>query len=66
LIGRTPLTLFNPAAESPFLFAAGDYLQFTAIALEEYSAIQEQVASGSYAPQIRSVAIGSAGNVHGN
>lgn len=66
LIGRTPLTLFNPAAESPFLFTAGDYLQFAAIALEEYRAIEEQVASGSYAPQIRSVVIGGTGNVHGN
>ena len=66
LIGRTPLTLFNPLATSPFLFAAGDYLQFAAITLLEYRLIEEQVASGSYAPQIRIAARREAGSVHGN
>jgi inhibitor of KinA len=56
LIGRTPLTLFNPLAENPFVFAAGDYLQFTAIKMDEYAALKEQVASGNYAPVARSVA----------
>jgi inhibitor of KinA len=56
LIGRTPLTLFNPSAESPFVFAAGDYLQFAAIGLDEYAALKEQVASGRYAPVVRSIA----------
>ncbi|MGA3127867.1 MAG: 5-oxoprolinase subunit PxpB [Candidatus Korobacteraceae bacterium] len=56
LIGRTPLKLFSPADESPFLFAAGDYLQFAAIGLDEYGALKEQVANGSYAPVVRNVA----------
>jgi inhibitor of KinA len=56
LIGRTPLTVFNPLAESPFLFAAGDYLQFAAIPADEFGALKEQVASGKYAPVVRSVA----------
>jgi inhibitor of KinA len=56
LIGRTPLTLFDPLAENPFVFAAGDYLQFTAIKMDEYAALKEQVASGNYAPVARSVA----------
>jgi inhibitor of KinA len=56
LIGRTPLTLFDPLAKNPFVFAAGDYLQFTAIKMDEYVALKEQVASGNYAPVARSVA----------
>lgn len=56
LIGRTPLTLFSPSAKDPFVFAAGDYLQFAAIGLDEYAALKEQVASGSYAPVVRSIA----------
>jgi len=55
LIGRTPLMVFNPSAKSPFLFAAGDYLQFAAIKAEEYGALKEQVASGNYAPVVRNV-----------
>lgn len=66
LIGRTPLRIFNPSAASPFLFAAGDYLQFSAITIEEYVAIKEQVASGNYAPEIRSGSRGGAGSVYGN
>ena len=56
LIGRTPLTIFNPSGPSPFLFAAGDYLQFAAIEAEEFSAIRNQVASGSYTPSVRCIA----------
>jgi inhibitor of KinA len=56
LIGRTPLTLFDPLAENPFVFAAGDYLQFNAIKMDEYAALKEQVASGNYAPVARNVA----------
>jgi len=52
----TPLTLFDPLAENPFVFAAGDYLQFTAIKMDEYVALKEQVASGNYAPVARNVA----------
>lgn len=35
LIGRTPLTLFDPAAEPPFLLAPGDRVRFVAIAPED-------------------------------
>lgn len=66
LIGRTPLKVFNPSAENPFLFAAGDYLQFAALGMEEYSAVVEQVASGKYLPVIRNVARAEADRVHGN
>jgi inhibitor of KinA len=53
LIGRTPLTIFNPSGPTPFLFAAGDYLQFAAIDAEEFSTIKDQVASTSYVPSVR-------------
>lgn len=50
LIGRTPIEAFNPKAENPFLFAAGDYLQFQLISVNEYEAISDKVAAGLYTP----------------
>ena len=52
LIGRTPLKVFNPATDNPFLYAAGDYLKFEAISPEDYALIAEAVASGKYVPKI--------------
>ncbi|MBX5436504.1 MAG: 5-oxoprolinase subunit PxpB [Alicyclobacillaceae bacterium] len=37
LIGRTPLTLFNPAREDPFLLHPGDHVRFTAIRPDEFA-----------------------------
>lgn len=51
LIGRTPLRLFNPAADSPFLFAAGDHLRFCAIDARGFLAIQQELAQGRDAPR---------------
>lgn len=56
IIGRTPVRLFDPAAASPFLFAAGDYLQFRAVTAAEYAAIERQVAAGGYSPVVRAYA----------
>jgi inhibitor of KinA len=39
LIGRTPLSLFNPSKENPFLYRAGDMLKFVQISEEEYHRI---------------------------
>jgi inhibitor of KinA len=39
LIGRTPLNLFNPSKENPFLYRAGDMIKFVRISEEEYSRI---------------------------
>ena len=36
LIGRTPLTLFDPSREMPFLYQAGDQIKFQAISRAEY------------------------------
>jgi len=60
LIGRTPLQVFNPGSANPFLFAAGNYLQFTAIDAKTYEDIRRQVEAGSYAPQTRTIARGEA------
>jgi len=48
LIGRTPIKAFSPKSENPFLFAAGDYLQFRAVSRNEYDQIAQQVESGKY------------------
>jgi inhibitor of KinA len=39
LIGRTPLSLFNPSKENPFLYRAGDMIRFVRISKEEYDRI---------------------------
>lgn len=52
LIGRTPLKPFSPGSTRPFLFAAGDYLQFEPISAEEFKTIGRRVQAGSYAPHI--------------
>jgi KipI family sensor histidine kinase inhibitor len=39
LIGRTPLSLFNPSKENPFLYRAGDMLKFVQISKDEYHRI---------------------------
>ena len=39
LIGRTPVSLFNPSKENPFLYRAGDMIKFVRISEEEYHRI---------------------------
>ena len=41
LIGRTPLRLFDPKRENPFLFKAGDLLKFEPISMDEYHDIDK-------------------------
>jgi len=52
LIGQTPVRPFSPANSNPFLFAAGDYLQFKHINPDEYATIKELVESGAYTPVV--------------
>jgi KipI family sensor histidine kinase inhibitor len=42
LIGRTPRTLFDPAAAEPCLLAPGDRVRFIAISASEFAALQPQ------------------------
>lgn len=48
LIGRTPLKVFNPASIDPFVYAAGDFLQFESISVADYTRIQKEVEQGCY------------------
>ncbi len=58
LIGRTPLKVFDPGSSTPFLFAAGNYLQFTAIDADTFRFIHQQVEAGSYTPLTSTIARG--------
>jgi inhibitor of KinA len=60
LIGRTPLKVFNPGSPNPFLFAAGNYLQFKAIDADTFMVIQQQVESGTYTPVTSTIDRGEA------
>lgn len=52
LIGRTPLRLYDPHSDQPFLLQAGDYLRFVPISEERFKEIEKEVADGSYRPEI--------------
>lgn len=51
LIGRTPLSVFDPQGKPPFLYGAGDFLQFEAISEPEYARIREEVLDGMFVPR---------------
>lgn len=50
LIGRTPVPVYDPNLENPFLFKTGDYLKFESISLNEYNQILKDVQAGTYKP----------------
>ena len=52
IIARTPLRLFDPGADWPFLLAPGDRLRFVPVERGELSDIERRVASRTYAPRI--------------
>lgn len=52
LIGRTPLKMYDPLAETPVLLKAGDYVRFVAIDEATYQSILEQVSQGTYQVEI--------------
>ena len=51
LIGRTPLQVFDPRSEQPFIYSAGDFLQFQPVSATEYESIRQDVERGVYQPQ---------------
>jgi inhibitor of KinA len=55
LIGRTPIKAFHPEVDNPFLFAAGDYLQFKSVSVDEYFEIRREVEAGTYVPETTSL-----------
>jgi len=44
IIGRTPLTIFNPSAEQPCLFEMGDSVEFYSISADEFTDIKSRSA----------------------
>ena len=52
LIGRTPVKVFNPDRDQPFLYSAGDFLRFESISADEYLRIERDVNRGVYQPTI--------------
>lgn len=52
LIGRTPLRLFDPGSESPFLLAPGDRLRFVPVERGEFDELAGRVAARTYTPRI--------------
>lgn len=53
LIGRTPLKVFMPGSSDPFLYKAGDFLQFESVSATEFSRIERAVERDEYTPQTR-------------
>ena len=48
IIGRTPLRLFDPTRNPPFLLKAGQYIRFVPVDKEEYEKISLEVEKGTY------------------
>jgi inhibitor of KinA len=52
IVGRTPLRLFDPAAERPFLMAAGDRVRFHPVPAARWAEVARQVAAGAWTPEV--------------
>lgn len=48
IIGRTPLSLYDPKNENPVLLNAFDYLKFEKISLAEFQSIKNEIEKGTY------------------
>lgn len=51
IIGRTPVQLFSPDQENPFLYQAGDYIRFVPVTETEFNTIRYDVRNGNYVPE---------------
>ncbi len=52
-IGQTPIKLFDPSSENPFLFQPGDYIQFRQIGEDEFNEIKEKVRACLYQVEVK-------------
>ena len=52
LVGRTPLRLFDPRLDVPFLLAPGDGLRFVPVDDATYDALAADVEAGRHAPEV--------------
>ena len=55
LIGKTPVNVYDPGANPPILYNAGEYIKFYSISKEEFTELEKQIASGGYKPVCREV-----------
>jgi inhibitor of KinA len=52
LVGRTPLRLFDPRSERPFLLAAGDRVRFVPVSEDVWHDVARRVQAGAYTPEV--------------
>lgn len=52
LVARTPVPLFDPASDSPFLLRAGDRLRFQPVPSDAYADIESHVRAGTWRTRI--------------
>jgi KipI family sensor histidine kinase inhibitor len=55
LIGRTPVSLFDPSRNPPVIVEAGDYIRFAPVTRDEYSTIQDGIRRGTWVLPVRSM-----------
>jgi KipI family sensor histidine kinase inhibitor len=55
LIGKTPVNVYDPKANPPILYNAGEYIQFYSISREEFDELENRIAQGTYSPVCREV-----------
>ena len=48
LIGRTPVSLFDPNADPPVPFLPGSFIRFVPVSAEEAARVADEVAAGTY------------------
>lgn len=51
LIGRTPLKMYDPGREKPFLAEAGQYVRFCPVTQDEYDRILKDAEAGRFVPK---------------
>ncbi len=53
LIGRTPVSLFDPSRRPPVVVEAGDSIRFAPVSLDEYARIQDAIRRGAWTLRVR-------------
>lgn len=51
IVGRTPIKMFDPARNPPFLLEGGDFVSFTQIDGDEFLRISSLIESGTFDPE---------------
>jgi inhibitor of KinA len=55
LIGRTPVSLFDPSRVPPVVVEAGDYIRFVPVTPGDYAAIEQAIRAGSWSLTVRGI-----------